>query len=234
MSPSVTLALLSGTSLAFASSAHCALMCGPLAMASTGRRSGAQGRYFVGRLVSYTLLGALSGSAGRTVISLVPARFVETAVLWSLAVSLAFAAVPLLGLVRARRESQPTIPLRRSAPRRPLTRLLAQLAGDPLLLGVATALLPCGALYAVLAGAAALADPLAGALMMATFATISGLALLGLASLSTKLLSLGAGARRLLGAALLAGACVLLVRPIPLLRGETKPALCGHCHGATP
>jgi sulfite exporter TauE/SafE len=185
--------------------------------------------------VSYTLLGALSGSVGKALLGTVPARYLEAAVSWSLAVALAVAAYPHLRAVSGGASAQtPLISLGARRKAQPVSRIFAALMADPLLLGIATALLPCGALYAAVAGAAALAEPLPSALMMATFAVITGLSLLGFASLGARLHALTPSLRRGLGAVLLAGAAVMLVRPIPVLRGGDPAKACVHCHGEAP
>jgi sulfite exporter TauE/SafE len=233
----MSLALVSGASLAAASSAHCALMCGPLALSSTSSRGGSAARYFTGRVVSYTLLGALSGSVGKALLGTLPARYLEAAVSWSLAVALAVAAYPHLRSASRAAPAEAAVPLIALGARRkaqPISRLFSALVADPLLLGVATALLPCGALYAAVAGAAALAEPLPSALMMATFACITGLSLLGFASLGARLHALTPSLRRGLGAVLLVGAAIMAVRPIPLLRGGDPAKACIHCRGEAP
>ncbi len=215
------LAAMTGASLALVSSAHCAVMCGPVVMASAARRDGAGSRYFMGRLVSYTLLGALAGSTGRTLFALGSAKWVEAALSWALALTLLVSAGRTLS---PRTETAP-IALRKKPRVSLLSHALALSAQDPMLLGVVTALLPCGALFAALMAAAALGTPAFGALAMATFASLSGVALLGLSRLGRKLM-LGPHGRRGLALGLLLGSALMVYRPIPMLRGETAVPNC--------
>ena len=69
-----------------------------------------------------------------------------------------------------------------------------------------------------------------GAVSMATFALVTGIALEGVAQLS-RLVTLGAQGRRALGVALLAGALLMVLRPIPTLAaGSGAPACHAHAH----
>lgn len=219
MRPGVTssplLAVATGSGLALASFAHCAVMCGPVAMAAHARGGrSASVTYFAGRLVSYGLLGSMVGSLGRVLFATPLARWAEALLSWLLAATLLFTAAMLL---RTPRRAEMLVSLGR-APRAPLLgRVLARLADEPLLLGAATALLPCGALFAALAGAAAQGNAALGALSMLSFALVTGLVVVGVAELGALRRS-GPGLRRLLALALLIGGAILVVRPLPTLR----------------
>jgi sulfite exporter TauE/SafE len=89
------------------------------------------------------------------------------------------------------------------------------LAEDPWLLGALTALLPCSALAAAAITAAAQGSALGGAATMVTFATLTGLALLGVTSLSGW--AKRALSDRALSVVLALGALVMAVRPLPML-----------------
>ena len=211
---SVVVALATGSSLALASLAHCALMCGPLAAASHAR-GGSHGRsaYFVGRLVSYVLLGALAGSLFRVLGQTPWARWAETALSWSLGATLLYTAWRSV-----RRPERSGLVKLGTAPRKSLIgRALARVADDPLLLGVATALLPCGALFTALAGAAAQGDPLLGSLVMGTFATFTGVSVIGVSHL-TSWFSRTTLLRWTTSVVLVVGGLIFLYRPLPVLR----------------
>jgi sulfite exporter TauE/SafE len=225
MERQLLIALATGASLAVASGAHCVVMCGPLSVAAHGRGGArAGGLYFFGRLVSYTLLGGLAGSVGRTLAAAPWAHWVEAILSWLLAVLLVHAGLRQLGV----RPRQPGwVQLGRGPRKNRLGRLLAKLAEEPLLLGAATALLPCGALFAGVTASAALGAPLAGALSMATFAALTGALLVGVAQVG-RALTFGVNGRRVLGVLLFAGAAVMAVRPIPMLRKGAVPS----CHAA--
>jgi len=224
MDSSLLIALISGSSLALVSSAHCVVMCGPLALSSRVRGgAGATISYFGGRIVSYTVAGAIAGSVGHALLLSPWARWAEAVLSWLLAATLLFAGLSALRTGRA-----PRLVALGKGPRVSLLgRVLARLADDPLLLGAATALLPCSALFSALAAAAALGSARDGALAMLAFSALTGAAIVGVAQLGG-LRTRGPVFQRALGAALLVGAVVMGMRPIPMLRaGEGVPA----CHG---
>ncbi|HEX6243704.1 MAG TPA: sulfite exporter TauE/SafE family protein, partial [Polyangiales bacterium] len=107
--------------------------------------------------------------------------------------------------------------------------LLVHVADDPLLLGAATALLPCGALYSAILGAAALGTAGHGSMFMASFALVTTPALLGGAQLA-RLAQLGERGRRALGALLVAGALLTALRPLSTLSAEPTASCPLHAH----
>jgi sulfite exporter TauE/SafE len=183
-SASLELATASGAGAAAAllagltSSAHCALMCGPLACAAAAPAAGerlvplerrARGgartaafTYHLGRIGAYAAVGAALGTAGegarRLFTSIAPVlpwvmagALVSTAFGWGKRIP-----VPA-GL---RRLAQPL--LRKSARLAPAARAAAIGAGTPLL--------PCGILYGLFLAAVAASSAGAGAGLMAAFA----------------------------------------------------------------
>jgi uncharacterized protein len=157
-----------------ASSAHCAVMCGPLACAAAAPADApvALGRrrrrwrqplaYHAGRVSSYAAVGTALGLAGdgtRHVLSAV-----APALPWVMAGALTATALgvgkrlPVPGALR--RLAQPLI--RRAAKFSPPGRAAA--------IGAATPLLPCGTLYGLFVTAAATASAIGGAALMAAFA----------------------------------------------------------------
>lgn len=140
-------------SLGLISSFHCVGMCGPLVLAlpvqHPGSRSGiwAIFSYHGGRLLTYTLLGSISGLLGRTIYL---AGFQQwfSIVMGGLVLVWAFSRVP-------RRLSIPLGNLFH-----PLQAVISRLWQSPagrrnyLLLGMANGLLPCGMVYLAVAGAA--------------------------------------------------------------------------------
>jgi sulfite exporter TauE/SafE len=221
-------ALLTGAGLAGAASLHCLAMCGPLSAAAHAR-GGAQAsvRYLSGRLAAYAVLGALAGSVGQSLLASRWSRWIEAALAWLLALVLLYAA---RGFLFAKPRG-PRLLRIGAAPRTSWqSRLLARVAHDPLLLGVATALLPCGALFGALLASAALGSGMYGALAMLSFALLTSPALLGAAQLA-RLTRRGPYARRVFGSVLVAGALVTALRPIPGLRADAVPA-CHLHHGA--
>lgn len=141
-------------------SLHCAGMCGPLTLAVAGSGGGshpatARLLYQVGRLATYTAMGALFGLFGRGLAVAGLQRWL----------SMAAGAVILLGLLASFRGPATGLlvgwvdRLKGQFARR----LLQGSAGSRLLLGVFNGLLPCGLVYAASASAAATGSPATGA-----------------------------------------------------------------------
>lgn len=174
-------------------SAHCAAMCGPLACLATGEGTEPRGRaslpiawYNLGRLAAYAALGGLAGWAGAGLdrLGLLAgvsrgAAIVAGAlmVLWGVGTALAglgVAAPVATQPARMARWLGSAVRRVRNAP--PGPRGLA--------LGLLTALLPCGWLYAFVATAAATGQMATGVLVMAVFwtGTVPIMAAVGLAA----------------------------------------------------
>ncbi len=149
--------------LGLAGSLHCVGMCGPLALAlpsfskSRGRYMLGRALYNAGRIVTYSILGAIFGLFGET-LALAG---------WQRGVSIAAGAFMLLAAFFAHRLT-PTYsfaPLRNA-----LRRLLGRRTNGALLaIGLLNGLLPCGLVYVALAGAAATNSSMRGAAFMAIF-----------------------------------------------------------------
>ena len=153
-------------------SVHCAAMCGPFAAVvsdsstATAARARLQLAYQGGRLLSYVALGAAAGTAGKAMdLAGAAAGLGELA-------AIASGSLLLIWGLSAMLETQGVrwLPLRRVLPAF-LTRFLASLRQRPstrraLALGLATALLPCGWLYAFAIAAAGTASPTQGASVM--------------------------------------------------------------------
>jgi len=196
---------------------HCAGMCAPFVLAQAGAtadRHGGQGilgrlsgaallPYHFGRLVGYALLGGLAGGLAGLVTQLSGVRYLLAALLLA-------AAVLMAGQALAR--WRPAVAGGgRGAGRGgvALVGLIAPLLAAPtgwrgVGLGLALSALPCGLLYAALAGAAATGSALAGAIAMAAFVLGTIPALVGVALLGRLFLRREGGTVRLVGAALFA------------------------------
>ncbi len=205
-----------------ASSAHCAAMCGPLALAVCGApgREGARAglRYGLGRLASYALTGSIAGALGSRLVRVLRGEHVQQAVSLALGLGLALAAIRVLQS-RARSDLVP-LRARRDAPRPP-----------PLLTGILTGFLPCGALAAGLMIAAGAASWWGGALAMTSFAIASAPGLAGVvlagATIGGRLRGVATPARRrALGVALMLAAVWVAARP------WVMPERSCHCHAA--
>lgn len=161
-------------------SLHCAGMCGGFAALCGGARGGrgvaGPVAYNGGRLLAYVGLGALAGLlAGRfdaVAHSLLGVQQVAT---WILVATLVVMALRELGLARRRAEVVRIDDPER--PRGPLTRLRGRVAmllrrpgpGPALAVGLLSAVLPCGWLWAFVAVAGTTGEAGSGALVMAVF-----------------------------------------------------------------
>jgi uncharacterized protein len=168
-------AALAGLALGLAGSAHCAAMCGPLAIALRGRTAASRERmsgsaarfalYHGGRLAAYGSAGLVAGSAGHALSLLGLGRVVAAvaglALIAGAATSLGFLRRPALGGSMAQRLGRAASMVRRVTAAHPA---LGALAG-----GVLNACLPCGMLYGALTAAAALGGSIDGALFMLLF-----------------------------------------------------------------
>lgn len=150
-------ALLGAFLAGLAGSPHCVLMCGPFA-AACSRASGGGGvlAWHLGRIASYSALGALAGFAG----AVVPGPPWLAAAIG--AALLVWFAAALAGLVPEPRILIPGA----GAAGRLLTRRnpLAQFG-----FGLVNGVIPCGLVYSALSLPVALGSPGAGALAMALF-----------------------------------------------------------------
>ena len=153
--------------LGFAGSAHCAGMCGPLALAlpagGDGRSTFIAGRvlYNTGRILTYTLMGTLFGLLGQGFAIAGLQRWV----------SLTLGALVLLGLFVSPRFTR-AIPVIRAVSwlKSALGKLLQRRALSSLFgIGLLNGLLPCGLVYVACAGAAAVGNLLHGVEYMFVF-----------------------------------------------------------------
>jgi sulfite exporter TauE/SafE len=190
-------------------------MCGPLATAACNRQRAAGGplRYQAGRTIGYVFMGSIAGQLAEVL-----ALRALPAILLPISVACVLAWLSLRVLRRPR--SSPIVQLRstplRSTPLRRARGAIAQvLPRDPLLLGLLSALLPCGVLGAALLLAAATGTANQGALLMAGFATTSGIGVLGSNFMLQRLLRVQRpGLSRTLAAVLMLAAVFVLVRPM--------------------
>ena len=220
-------ATIAGGIAGLASIPHCAGMCGPLAGFACGRSSAGHGalRYQAGRVISYGLLGLAAGSVGEALSSRLAGGWPAAMVSWSLAFALALAALRLWrrafvgSTLVALRPSRGPSWLSRWRPER-LFRLIPR---EPLFFGLLTGLLPCGALAAAVAIAAGSHSATGGAATMIAFSATSGLGLIGLGWIVSRLRAFSHPVGRQTGAVVLMVASVLFViRPISGLRAEPE------------
>ncbi|MBM3270009.1 MAG: sulfite exporter TauE/SafE family protein [Candidatus Sericytochromatia bacterium] len=174
--------------MGLAASAHCGAMCGALVGACS--QGGGVGRGFAfqaGRLAGYTALGAACGAAGALLDlgagALMLPR-VAAILAGGLLVLLALEQLGFKGLKLPRFQA--------------FSRLVGaalRLPGvaGPFCVGLALAVLPCGVLYSAAAVAAGSADPVRGALLLASFGMGGMLPLAALGGLFTWAWRRGAG-----------------------------------------
>lgn len=159
-------------------SAHCAGMCGGLALVAAGpigtangARAAQQAGYHAGRLASYAALGAAAGAIGSVVDDAGVLIGVQRVAAVAAGVTIALFGLAALAGAFGLRVPKAHVPgfMLRAAQRvhAGTLRLPARWRGVPL--GLATPLLPCGWLYAFAAIAAATASVAGGALVMAAF-----------------------------------------------------------------
>ena len=169
-------------------SAHCAAMCGPLAVAGCSRGQAVSGRdamgYFTGRLVAYATVGAVMGHLGRHALCILPMGVLEGIAIAAVALAAAYRGVTLLRGRNGRAEREGLVWLGRKPARAQagvragaLAMLSELWPRRGLGLGLATGVMPCGLLLPAWALAAGTASAAAGATVMAVFsvATLPGL-----------------------------------------------------------
>jgi sulfite exporter TauE/SafE len=223
-------AVIAGAAAGLASVPHCTAMCGPLAAYACSGRPGASGpgRYQLGRLVSYSMLGGIAGAVGGASALSLPTAWGSALLSWSLALGLGLAAFRLW-----RRPDQPLVAIRtkeQASSESGGSRALRALGRHPFFVGLGTALLPCGALAAAVLIAASTGTPMLGALSMLAFALVSGVGLVGAAWLFERFSRRPRPATsRVLAVVLALGAVMFVIRPVHALRhGDTAG-----CHAPT-
>lgn len=205
-------------------SAHCAAMCGPLAVAGCSGGEGPSSRravgYFLGRMLAYGTVGAVLGHLGHHALCILPMGVLE-----GIAITLVAGAAAYRGFKQLR-PAAPEVRLATLRLRRPtsILGLVAELLPRRGLgLGLITGIMPCGLLFPAWALAAGTATAPSGALVMTIFslATLPGLVVPIVCRRIIQQLIFRLP-RRAYGVAWCALALWIAVRP--LLRAT------GHCH----
>ena len=229
-------AVIAGAAAGLASVPHCTAMCGPLAAYACSGSPGAsgQGRYQLGRFVSYSVLGGVAGAVGGATAVSLPGAWGSALLSWSLALGLGLAAFRLW-----RRPDQPLISLRtkeEAASKSTGSKVVRALGRHPFFVGLGTALLPCGALAAAVLIAASTGAATAGALSMLAFAMVSGVGLVGAAWLFERFSRRPRPTTsRILAVMLALGAVMFVIRPVHALRhGDTAACHAPSEEGSAP
>lgn len=217
-------AVIAGAAAGLASVPHCTAMCGPLAAYACSGRPGAsgQGRYQLGRFVSYSVLGAIAGTVGGATAVSLPHAWGSALLSWSLALGLGLVALRLW-----RRPNQPLVTLRtkQDDPTPSFgSRVLGGLGRHPFFVGLGTALLPCGALAAAVLIAASTGSTTVGSLSMLAFAVVSGVGLVGATWMFERFARRpNLATSRILAVVLALGSVLFVIRPVHALRtGDTS------------
>lgn len=211
-----------------AGSLHCLGMCGPIVLsysvALRGPRLAAHAAYNAGRILTYMLLGAVAGTAGRglgllgRLAGLASGARIFAGSAMILAGVLMIGLVPSNALVHIRQRG---IPRRFSQFLGPL--ILGPRTRNKFVLGLMLGFLPCGLIYAALLKALEAGGAWAGALTMLAFGLGTAGALAGIGVVSSL-----AGPRLGRWSNRVAAVAVMLFGAILLWRGLTaKPV----CHG---
>jgi sulfite exporter TauE/SafE len=210
--------------LGFVGSAHCAGMCGPLALAlphwGRGQGSFLVGRllYNFGRIVTYALMGAVFGLLGQGVALAGLQRWV----------SLTLGAIILVGLLVAPQFAN-RIPVIRGVNwlKSALGTLLQRRAMPAMFgIGLLNGLLPCGLVYVACAAATATGDVLSGTRYMIAFGLGTLPMLLAISLVGTKLqFALRFRVQRLIPMSLALVGLLLLLRGMALGIPYVSPKL---------
>lgn len=222
-----------GFILGFLGSFHCAGMCGPLALAlpitGNSKSSFVLGRlaYNFGRLVTYSLLGLLSGLAGHALLLAGVQRWL----------SIGLGVALLAGLLTSRRLalSRPATVLVGQLKSRMSGLLRHRALSSLALLGLLNGLLPCGLVYIACTAAAVAGTPLAGLASMTGFGLGTVPMLLAI-SLSGRLVPMSLRLRlvKAIPFAVCGLAALLILRGlslgIPYLSPELSPTSVSCCH----
>ena len=213
--------------LGLVGSLHCVQMCGPIVLSyslllgpqSPRRQSFAHLSYNAGRIITYSVLGALAGSAGGAVGLLGQLTGLKNAAAIVAGCLLILAGIWLAGLF-----PHTGLVELKSYRWSPVGRLLRSSSlVSKLGLGLLLGFLPCGLIYAALLKAVETADPISGALTMLAFGAGTSGALLATGAFSST-------AGRWLGrySNQLAAAAVTLMGVFLLWRGLMPPQMHHH------
>jgi len=163
--------------LGLVGSLHCVQMCGPLVLGAglpladrpRGRQLLAHACYNLGRITTYTLLGAAAGVVGSAVTVLGRLAGVRHAALFAGGVLLIATAASMVGL-RSTRGATVGLFRHASAWSRFVARLMqSDAVSTRFVMGLVLGLLPCGLVYGALVKAAATASVVGGVVTMAAF-----------------------------------------------------------------
>ena len=193
--------------LSLLASLHCAQMCGPivLSFSLTDNRKGTCFAYNAGRILTYSVLGAIAGVIGRGVATLGRLAGIEEASALACGILMVIAGLIMFGTLR-RPELIQIGPIRRAGKLLSRPGLAARFG-----LGTLLGFLPCGLIYAALLKSMSAGSAAAGAANMLVFGLGTAVPLLALGMFSATFLRrfgkhsapLAAAGVTLMGAALI-------------------------------
>jgi len=198
------------------SSLHCLQMCGPIVLSwSVGRNAlRANLKYNSGRILTYTLLGALAGFIGKGIGSAAQIAGFSAGARIVAGAAMILAGILMIGLF-------PSSGLVQLKPPARFTRWIGHHLRNPgIRIGLMLGFLPCGLIYAALLKAIDSGGPWAGALTMLAFGLGTSVSLLLLGT-ATSLFHFRWSTK-------FAAVCVMLTGAVLLYRGLTAP----RCHVA--
>ncbi|HEY3441746.1 MAG TPA: sulfite exporter TauE/SafE family protein [Paludibaculum sp.] len=218
------------------SSLHCTQMCGPIVLSySLAGRDTASSHllYNLGRMLTYSALGAVAGLLGNAMGLFGQLAGVEKPAMIVAGCLMLVAGVFMSGIV----PRSSLVRIERVGVSRLFSKTITQLmtsssSTSRFGLGVLMGFLPCGLLYAALFKAVSTGEALGGAVTMASFAAGTALALLAIGIFSTAI-----GARLGRWTSTFATVSVMLMGAFLLYRGLTYPAMGNlpptgtECHG---
>ncbi|MCU0334014.1 MAG: sulfite exporter TauE/SafE family protein [Chitinophagaceae bacterium] len=181
--------MISALVLGMAGGLHCVGMCGPIALSLPLSANGSRGRstgvvlYFIGKTITYTLLGVLFGMVGQ---QLVLAGWQQAL---SIVLGLAMLFFALVSIFKPSLFHHNQLTLFIGNKLSPLMGAFVgrQNSAAPLVLGMLNGLLPCGLVYVALSAAVATGDALMAGGFMAVFGLATMPLMLALMLFSTQL-----------------------------------------------
>jgi sulfite exporter TauE/SafE len=209
--------------LGLVSSLHCVSMCGPIVLSYSlplvyeklPTQLSAHLAYNFGRIITYTLLGAVAGFLGTTIGFVGQLAGIENIVAIVAGALMVLAGLIMLDLLPSKSLQKFNPLLYTSKFLRPLgKKITSPTIGSKFMLGLILGYLPCGLIYAALLKSMATGSVFSGALTMTAFGLGTSFSLLGIGLFSSvfKIKLSGWGSR-------LASVCVLVLGLFLVYRG---------------
>ena len=175
--------------LGLVSSLHCVSMCGPIVLSYSlplvyqklPQQLSAHLAYNLGRIITYSLLGAIAGFLGTTIGFVGHLAGIENIVAIVAGIMMVFAGLLMLDLLPSKNLQKFNPLLYTSKFLKPLgSRISSTSIGSKFSLGLILGFLPCGLIYVALLKAMATGSLIAGALTMTSFGLGTAFSLLAI------------------------------------------------------